>query len=144
MPPRANTPPWVPESTTLPPESTRIRSASVTVESWWVTKRVVLPSGEECHGFRHFLLRRCVEANRGLIQKNDWRIPQKRTRKGQTAFLPTGQTRAPLSQPGIVAVRQFPDELMGARYDGGVDHLGLSRPGFSQRDILLDAHIENV
>jgi len=60
-------------------------------------------------------LRFCVERRRGLVEDQDRRIPEQRSRDRHTLTLPARQFLSALSNPRLVLIRQRDDELVRVR-----------------------------
>src|SRR5918998_5256329 len=56
-----------------------------------------------------------VEAGLGLVQDQDWSIPEHGPRYGYALPLSTAQTLAALGEHGVVALGHLPDKFVGPR-----------------------------
>ena len=85
-----------------------------------------------------------VEVGIGLVQHQQNGVPIERPGQGDALGLTGGKALAMGPEPGIVAVRQAQDQLMGPRRHGRLDRVPVGRflihpdGGRKPRDIVLD------
>src|SRR5207237_5547018 len=83
-----------------------------------------------------------VEGGGGLVEQQDPRVAQHRPRQRDPLALAAGQSRAPLADRGVVALRQRQDELVDLGVAGGGLHLAVTGRRAAQTDVLADRRVE--
>ena len=92
---------------------TTMRSACSTVARRWAMMIVVRSFIEVLERFLHEPLVLGVQRAGRLVEQQDRRILQDGPRNGDALALAAGQPGAALAEEGVVALRQFRDELVG-------------------------------
>ena len=107
----ASKPSWVPRSTITPSSSTRISSASTTVDSRCAIISVVRRAGQFVQARLDFVLGARIERTGRFVEDQYLRIFQDHACDGHSLLFAAGQFQPALAHAGRVAVREFRNEI---------------------------------
>ena len=106
---------WVPCATRRPPSSTRIRSASRTVESRCAMTEGGAARVQSTQRIDHQALRERVEGGGRLIENQYGRVLQERPRHAEALPLAAGNASPGIAKFRVVAIRQRRNEFVRVR-----------------------------
>ena len=145
---------WVPTSTTRPPSSTAIRSASESVERRWAITSVVRCAVTALQGLADRGLGGGVDGGRGVVEHEDPGVVEQRAGERHALALAARERQAPLADAGVVALGQVVDEPVGLRGGrGGADLLlggvraavgDVGPHGVGEEERLLEHHADRA
>ena len=112
------------------------------VESRWAMMMVVRPTVEPLQRLLDQQLGLSIHRRGRLVQDEHGSVLEHGAGDGEALLLPTGELDAPLTDEGIVAVRQRLDELVGVGHPGRLDHLLLGGVRPAEEDVLAHGAVE--
>ena len=134
----------MPVSTTRPPSSTTIWSASRIVESRCAIAIVVRPSTSRVERLLHGALGLRVERRGRLVEHEDRRVAQDRARDRDPLLLAAREAVAALADDGLVALGQRRDQAVDLRGARGLLDLLVGRVGLREAEVLAHGRVEEV
>ena len=85
-----------------------------------------------------------IDRRQGLVEHQDWCVPEQRPGDGDALALSAGQPQSPFTDHGPIALGQTDDEVMGVGgAGGGLQFLG-RRLGLAEAQVVLDGAVEQV